>query len=225
MSQEAVLTLRLEGPLQSWGYRSRFKVRDTGLEPSKSGVIGLLCCALGRDRSESPSDLAKLKMHVRVDRPGRLLSDFHTAGGGNFRGQDGYYAPTSSGAKGKNPVIMEKHYLTDASFVVALEGDLDLLQELGLRIQDPVWPLNLGRKSCPPSQHVYIGLSPGSASEVLPAVPASDRRANQPRYIWEADQPDDHTDSRNDLPVAWTDRLNREYAVRFVRTELGEWPE
>src|SRR5205814_6367260 len=39
--------LRLEGPLQSWGSRARWDVRDTEPEPTKSGVIGLLGCALG----------------------------------------------------------------------------------------------------------------------------------------------------------------------------------
>ncbi len=47
----SVLLLRLAGPLQSWGTQSRFRVRDTGREPSKSGVIGLLCTALGRPRT------------------------------------------------------------------------------------------------------------------------------------------------------------------------------
>ena len=41
------LFLRLEGPLQSWGERGRWSVRDTALEPTKSGVIGLIACALG----------------------------------------------------------------------------------------------------------------------------------------------------------------------------------
>ena len=39
----SVLLMRLAGPMQSWGTRSRFSNRDTGLEPSRSGVIGLLC--------------------------------------------------------------------------------------------------------------------------------------------------------------------------------------
>ena len=42
-----ILFLRLEGPLQSWGIRSRWDVRETQPEPTKSGVIGLLGCALG----------------------------------------------------------------------------------------------------------------------------------------------------------------------------------
>ena len=42
------LFLRLEGPLQSWGERGHWAVRDTAPEPTKSGVVGLLGCALGR---------------------------------------------------------------------------------------------------------------------------------------------------------------------------------
>src|SRR5687768_1134758 len=106
----STLLLRLAGPLQSWGYRSRFSDRDTGLEPTKSGVIGLLCCALGQRRSADPEALAALKMHIRADREGTLLKDFHTAGGGSFRGSHDYFAPTSSGGKGKNPVVTERHY-------------------------------------------------------------------------------------------------------------------
>jgi CRISPR-associated protein Cas5/CasD subtype I-E len=135
----SALLLRLAGPLQSWGYRSRFSDRDTGLEPTKSGVVGLLCCALGRPRAVSPADLAALRMHVRVDRQGTLLKDFHTAGGGIFRGCREYFAPTSSGTKGKNPVVTERHYLQDASFAVALEGDDDFLSNLEKQLQ---WPGN-----------------------------------------------------------------------------------
>ena len=47
----SVLLLRLSGPMQSWGIQSQFPDRDTGMEPSKSGVVGLLCAALGRGRS------------------------------------------------------------------------------------------------------------------------------------------------------------------------------
>ena len=41
-----ILLLRLEGPLQSWGGRARWDVRDTGRIPTKSGIVGLLGCAL-----------------------------------------------------------------------------------------------------------------------------------------------------------------------------------
>jgi CRISPR system Cascade subunit CasD len=106
-------------------------------------VIGMLCCALGQRRSKSPATLAALKMHVRVDRQGTLLKDFQTAGGGVFRGSRDYFAPTSSGAKRKNPDVTERHYLQDALFHVALEdheGPEDLLTDLAERLNDPRWP-------------------------------------------------------------------------------------
>ena len=58
------LLLRLQGPMQSWGTTSRFDERDTQLEPSKSGVLGLICAALGRDRKEDIQDLADLRRLV-----------------------------------------------------------------------------------------------------------------------------------------------------------------
>lgn len=230
------LLLRLAGPLQSWGYRSRFSDRDTGLEPTKSGVIGLLCCALGRDRSESPADLAALPMHVRVDRPGRLLRDFHTAGGGVFRGSREYFAPTSSGKPRKDPVVTERYYLQDASFLVALEGAPEKLAELAKALQDPHWPLCLGRRSCPPAEPVFVGLAETDGKPALLDAPLRLHRRHLPpaqrngagpsggkplslRLVLECPKGDTSGEARRDVPVAWPDRLTREYTVRFVREE------
>jgi CRISPR-associated Cas5-like protein len=63
------LALMLDAPLQSWGFASRFQRRTTGLHPTKSGVIGLLCAALGAAKG-SPAErewlpkLAGLRMMV-----------------------------------------------------------------------------------------------------------------------------------------------------------------
>lgn len=228
------LLLRLEGPLQSWGYRSRFSNRDTGLEPTKSGVVGLLCCALGRDRSESPADLAALRMHVRVDKPGTLLNDFHTAGGGIFRGARGYFAPTSSGQPGKNPIVKQSVYLQDASFLVALEGDDDDIAAIANSVQDPVWPLSLGRRSCPPSQPVFEGIVDGDAETAIRdwpfRVPALHSRLALPfdsstktlRLVIECARGRTEGQPRRDVPIAWHDSLTREYAVRFVKEDRIE---
>ena len=227
MSGEACLLLRLEGPLQSWGYRSRFKDRDTGTEPTKSGVVGLLCCALGRDRSESVDDLARLRMHVRVDQEGVLLTDFHTAGGGTFRASEQYFAPTSAGGKGRNPIITERHYLQDASFLVALEGDRALLLALAKALQDPVWPLSLGRRSCPPSFPVAVGIREVDFLSALGAEPLTELRRSpeeptKRRLVRELPQGSFDGDPRQDVPVAWPDRQNRRYAIRYVRSEEVE---
>ena len=50
----------------------------------ESGVIGLLCAALGRPRHEPLDDFRQLAMAVRVDREGELRRDFQTAGGGQL---------------------------------------------------------------------------------------------------------------------------------------------
>lgn len=87
------LLLRFIGPMQSWGIDSRFVMRETGLEPSKSGVIGLLCAALGKPQKDEEAEhhdypplsrLAGLRLGVRVDRPGVMQSDYHTAGGAHL---------------------------------------------------------------------------------------------------------------------------------------------
>lgn len=234
----STLLLRLAGPLQSWGYRSRFSDRDTGLEPTKSGVVGLLCCAVGRPRCESPGDLAALPMHVRVDRQGTLLKDFHTSGGGVFRGSKAYFAPTSSGAPSRNPVVTERYYLQDASFLVALEGDDRLLGELGEALVNPVWPLALGRRSCPPSMPVFVRLTGDDAKAALMREPLKLHRRHLParwaaearryvpdlspqrlRLVLECNKGSTAGDMRRDVPVAWRDQLSREYTVRFVREE------
>ncbi len=237
----STLLLRLAGPLQSWGYRSRYNDRDTGLEPSKSGVVGLLCCALGQDRAESPTRLAALRMHVRVDRQGTLLQDFHTAGGGVFRGSRNYFAPTSAGSKGKNPVVTQRHYLQDASFLVALEGDSDLLQTLARKLIDPEWPLALGRRSCPPSEPVLEAFCESDARTALLSHPLRLHPSRLPlrwnpgiqryepevsklpiRFVWECGPNDPGSELRRDVPLTWSDRLRREYGVRFVRSEIHQ---
>lgn len=131
------LLLRLAGPLQSWGTTSRYDERDSQLEPSKSGVLGLLCAALGRDRREPVDDLAALRMGVRVDREGVRLRDFQTVQGVLKR----------DGQLNKNAIISLRYYLADAVFLVGLQGEnASLLQALQEALHHPVWPI-LDRKS------------------------------------------------------------------------------
>jgi CRISPR system Cascade subunit CasD len=141
------LLLRLAGPLQARGTTSRFDERDSGLEPSKSGVLGLVSAALGRDRSESVNDLAALRMGVRVDREGVLMRDYQTA--------TGIMLASGKADKGRT-VISPRFYLSDAAFLVGLEGDPTLLEHVHEALKHLVWPLALGRKSMPPGEPVWI---------------------------------------------------------------------
>jgi len=109
------LLLRLTGPMQSWGLQSRFTVRDTAREPTKSGVIGLVCAALGRQREAPVDDLGQLQMGVRVDREGTLARDYQTAGGA--RHGESYGVATVDNKK-PGTVISNRYYLADADFLV-----------------------------------------------------------------------------------------------------------
>jgi CRISPR system Cascade subunit CasD len=144
----ATLLLRFSAPMQAWGTQSNFTNRDTGREPSKSGVIGLLCAALGRPRSEPIDDLAGLRMGVRVDQEGVIRRDYQTAGMGGIYRVDG--------GQGKNLIVSDRYYLSDARFLVGLEGERALLETLQGALQRPRWFLFLGRKSFVPAERVWL---------------------------------------------------------------------
>ncbi len=157
-----VLALRLAGPLQSWGDASRFTQRLTRSEPTKSGVLGLLAAAGGRRRTETIEDLAGLKFGVRVDQPGRIVRDFHTA----IRWQE-------KDSKGRSPSmpLSYRFYVADAVFVAGVEGDGALLEGLEQALRAPTFPLYLGRRSCPVTGRVSLGVHDGEVEHVLRALP------------------------------------------------------
>ena len=151
-----VLLLRLAGPLQSWGVKSRFTVRATELAPTKSGIIGMLAAAVGRRRTDPIEDLLSLRFGVRKDQPGRVIRDFHTA-----RTLDG---------KTSMP-LSERYYLADAVFLAGIEGDTALLEGLDEALRHPFFPLYLGRRSCPPTHPVSLGLREAGLLDALRAEP------------------------------------------------------
>ncbi len=169
----ATLLLRLAGPLQSWGTRSRFDERDTEMEPSKSGVLGLICAALGRDRGTPLDGLRRLRLGVRVDRQGVLRVDYQTA-------QD---VLAADGRKVHATAVSQRHYLADALFLVGLEGsDRSLLLTIDKALRNPRWPLFLGRKSYVPTRPVFLSLTDDggavldvSLEEALATCPPLDR--------------------------------------------------
>ena len=167
---ESILLLRLEGPMQSWGTRSRWDVRDTGSEPTKSGIIGLIGCAVGlrRDDPELERLDRELLFGVRIERPGVISTDYHTVTG-YHRTAAGDYKHSGGTAKslakaqehGESTIVSPRDYLHDAAFLVALAShDHALLRQLAGELEHPnwsgdlrfpKWPLYLGRKSCVPS--------------------------------------------------------------------------
>jgi CRISPR system Cascade subunit CasD len=214
----SVLLIRLAGPMQSWGTRSRFSNRDTGLEPSRSGVIGLLCAALGRPREEHLDDFRPLKMAVRVDREGRLMRDYHTA-------QEVRRADPTKGTQ--DTVLSERFYLADADFLVGLEGERAFLERLDAALRRPVWPLFLGRKSFVPSLPVAEGVAEGELVEVMTHRPwrkrhREERPPDKPlRGVVEV--PYGTGEPRPDVPLSFVSR-GRRFDVRHVHVNPTLFP-
>ena len=152
----AVLLLRLAGPMQAWGVRSRFTVRSTELAPTKSGVIGMLAAAVGRRRTDPIEDLIKLRFGVRKDQPGTVIRDFHTA-------------HTLDGRS--SMPLSNRYYLADAVFLAGIEGDKALLEGIDEALRHPAFPLYLGRRSCPPTHPVSLGLREAALLDALRAEP------------------------------------------------------
>jgi CRISPR system Cascade subunit CasD len=226
---KSTLLLRLCGPMQSWGTQSRFMYRETGREPSKSGVIGLVCAALGKPRLEVAGDgqptlaqLAGLRMGVRVDREGSLECDYQTA----------EHVAEAHG-KGHRTVQSWRSYLADADFLVGLEGDSGLLKRVDLALASPVWHLFLGRKSFVPAYPVRLPdqppWGPGLSDQVLEAalrsIPWHGRPGEQPpsqlRFVGE-ETSGASAEVRNDVPRSFDVRA---FAPRGVMTQFLDFKE
>ena len=172
----AYLPLWFDAPLQSWAFASRFQRRVTGLFPTKSGVIGLICAALGlakgsdEERTKLPQ-LAALRMiawHFPRLSPGgskepfmmQRLEDFHTV----------LNTRRASGAINSDPVVTHRQYLLEARFGVQLSGQATLLGEIAAALLNPRWGVWFGRKSCLPAAPIQIGGPYASEPEAWQAL-------------------------------------------------------
>lgn len=185
--KKALIVLVLEGALQSWGDHSKWDERDSGDFPAKSGVVGLIACAMGIERGSG--ELAELsdaiRMAVRADRPGTKTLDFHTVQGNPLRTAEGKRAPSAS------TVVSYRWYLEDACFAVFIETDAERRERIVSALKAPVWPLYLGRKSCTPSRPVFECVTEKYAglADALAHYPRAARSIKDEKLIYESDVP------------------------------------
>lgn len=215
----STLLLRLAGPMQSWGMKGRFTRRTTELQPTKSGIVGMLAAAMGRRRTDPIEDLAGLRMGVRVEQPGRLLRDFQTAS------RTGVTAPLSY-----------RYYLSDALFLAAVEGPGEVLSGIESALFAPKFPLYLGRRAFPPTGKLSLGIHTQTMPEVLETAPwkasKSVMQSNSSpevalRVVRDVEPDEDSTDVFEDVPLTFDpnrrlfgSRPVIEYWVRRPNTEL-----
>lgn len=211
------IVLRLAGPLQSWGEHSTFSERDTLAFPTRSGIIGLFAAAQGISRGQPLDRYAPLTLTVRVDRPGRLLQDFHTTGGGLPRERT---VPTASGTRrpaGAGTVVTRRWYLSDAVFTVAAEGPRPLIDDIAAALRAPRWQPYLGRRSCPPDQPLFLRTTADPVADLRDAVPLPRRWVDEDyitvEMISETPIPGAAITEVSDVPDI-TGRYQRRYRTR-----------
>ena len=216
----STLLVRLAAPLQAWGRDSKFdKVRQTGNEPSKSGVTGLLAAALGRDRAAPLDDLAALRFGVRVVRRGRLLCDYHTVS----------RHPNPRPGLNRTDYVTKRYYLSDAVFIAGFESeDRAHLAELEEALRFPAFPLFLGRRSCPPTPPLSLGITDEKLEDALMHAQCREIAANPDdesvRLLLDADRVTAATPLVQDLPISFSPR-RREHGFRAVQEMVTERPE
>lgn len=214
---QAWLALRLEGPLQSWGFEDRFNRRKTSSLPTKSALLGLCCAALGAGRGsqEEKAWLSRLNRlgclvidtRASGDRPMRRMEDFHTVQ--NTRTADG---------KIKETHITHRTYLNDAAFAALLGGDAVTLNEVKQALADPVWGVWLGRKACIPSAPVLVGVFATEAAALEQVLDG--RLLTAFTHQREVNAFADGNDTFMDTPITFADP--REFTPRRVKMVRGD---
>jgi CRISPR system Cascade subunit CasD len=172
------LLLWLEAPLQSWGADSKFGRRDTLPFPTKSGVLGLVCAALGaqgeqRDLLSEMSTLTQTAISYvkNIGKDGQVvkkereisLQDFHMVGSGYDKTDMWLSLHIPKTAEGKPAVgggtkMTYRYYLQDAKFAVILEVPESRINEFAIALRNPVYDIFLGRKNCVPTDFVFRGV-------------------------------------------------------------------
>ena len=225
----ATLLIRLAAPMQSWGDESKYDIRQTWKEPSKSGVIGLLAAALGlkRDSEDIPALSASLRMGVRVEMPGRFISDYHTARAPKYDAKgDARHLPDGNLMMEAASYVTTRYYLCDACFLVGLESmDEDLLDRLVKALGSPCFPLYLGRRSCPPSLPLCLGIRFLSLRDALTSEPWQASEWYQKKYtpthlrlIMDAEKDTIAWHSLRDEVISFSP-IRRRYAPRGIERE------
>jgi CRISPR system Cascade subunit CasD len=246
MEQQAMnnpyLLLWLEAPLQSWGADSKFGRRDTLAFPTKSGVLGLVCSAMGAGGeqrallaefaalTQTVISFARVKitgnLTTKLDRE-PLLRDFHMVGSG-YDKQDPWATmlipKTAEGkpAVGGGSKMTYRYYLQDAAFAVVLEVPTDKCDAITQALQNPAWDVYLGRKNCIPTDFIYRGHFAGESDALMQATLIAGEKGRTEDFrvvqgVPTEGEADKETFTLNDVPVQFgEDKRYRDRQVSLI---------
>ncbi len=241
------LLFRLYGPMASWGEIAVGENRGSNLVPTRSALLGLLgaACGVRRDDAATLAELGRsVAFAVQVASAGVPLSDYHTA-------------QVSPPKKGRaltraaqlrvrrdelETILSRREYRCDALAHVAAWAPTSPAPErfslaaLAAALARPVFPLSLGRKSCPPAlplaPRVVVAETLGEAfrSDRLPDFQESplaklNHLGTPMGLYWEGDPPGAPNPQREivrrDDPVSRTQWLFRNRRERFAPSDAS----
>ncbi len=237
------LLLWFEAPLQSWGFDSKFGRRDTLAFPTRSGVLGLICCALGAggEQRELLSEFYGLGQTVisfvrakktenglqKIDKE-PTICDFQMVGSGYDDQNPWEVLLIPKTSEGKKPAMVSgakmtyRYYLQDAAFAVVLEVPGSRVDTISAALEDPVWDLYLGRKNCVPTDFIYRGTFAGEEKGLKHAasIAESKGRIEDFRVVSETsgdERTEDEMMTLNDVPERFgPDKRYRDRQVRLI---------
>jgi CRISPR system Cascade subunit CasD len=186
------LVLRFAGPAQSWA-SAPYAIKATEGVPTRSAVLGMIAGALGIPRGPLPGWLHATEIRVRVDRPGTVVTDFHTvsnppadvgaartrqrlaASAGRDRNTAHHTVPVGDGGPwSKSSMVTQRAYLADAEFIVTVNHpDDERLDSISAAVGDPVFMPYLGRKAFAPAFPFNLGIHDVAAHVLMDTLPTS----------------------------------------------------
>lgn len=232
------LMLHLDAPMQSWGIESLYNRRMSGSAPSKSGLCGMVCAALGackesKEEKEVVNGFSQIRLitvELHGESRGAFLRDYHTVQG--TRNADGYDKTDA--------VLTHRFYHSDKRFVALLfSEDRAFLERIRQALLNPVWGVWLGRKCCIPAspiiQEKVIPVS-DDANQGIPTNVEEMLRKKYRETSWEIYEEITLGDSEMLGADAWRDspksfgsatssgREKRCYGMRYVRHDVKSFP-
>lgn len=230
-SESVVLALLLDGPMQAWGASSRYGRRTTLAYPTRSGITGMICAAMGVPRSDAEtlqrvSELGLQVVVIQKKASSSRWTDYHTIGGGYDDEAQSSFRPTQAkdGRPRPDAVLTFREYLSDAAFGALLSGPRVLLDRCKAAMENPQWGMWLGRKCCVPADMVCQGVH---LSQVAALRHLEERTQGRVvRRICEVQRFDDGTDTLLDVPMDFSvqdpSQRNRPRRVRVEHIVDGD---
>ena len=218
------LVFVLHGPIAAFGGVAVGERRGGEARPARSALLGLLAAALGIERGEAATHAAMEQGYgvaVRVDAPGVMFSDYHTAQVPPARrGERHTTRRAELDARPLETILSRRDYRTDSLFTVAVWARAMApvaLTDLATALQRPHFCLSIGRKSCPlglpPGPVVVAAMDALAAMEARP-VPEPERFVRQQLRAHATVLATDVDGMSADVPTRWTESRRDRIASR-----------